>query len=77
MWFFFLKHTFSESEPSFVVFCLLLNDITELGFLSLFFFIILQAIFELSQGEQDLIEDLKLAKKVSSAIPISGLFLLT
>ena len=25
----------------------------------------LQAIFELSQGEEDLIEDLKLAKKVS------------
>lgn len=42
--------------------------------LPLFF---LQAIFELSQGEQDLIEDLKLAKKVSSAFPISGLFLLT
>lgn len=28
-------------------------------------YLILQAIFELSQGEEDLIEDLKLAKKVS------------
>lgn len=29
------------------------------------FWVIFQAIFELSQGEEDLIEDLKLAKKVS------------
>ncbi len=31
-----------------------------------------QAIFELSQGEQDLIEDLKLAKKVHSAFHINS-----
>jgi hypothetical protein len=29
------------------------------------FYLFLQAIFELSQGEEDLIEDLKLAKKVN------------
>lgn len=41
----------------------LINERTEPVFW--FFWVIFQAIFELSQGEEDLIEDLKLAKKVS------------
>lgn len=36
------------------------------------FYLFLQAIFELSQGEEDLIEDLKLAKKVNLSLVIIG-----
>ncbi len=43
-----------------------LNEV-QLSFVVSFLSSVHQAIFELSQGEQDLIEDLKLAKKVHSA----------
>ncbi len=42
-----------------------LNEV-HLSFVVSFLSSVHQAIFELSQGEQDLIEDLKLAKKVHS-----------